>query len=80
MIEELNNFYKKFIEANNLPFEPRDKFNLIKKLIHIYKKSKDDKEKVKKLIQFVSEKTNLTIDHIKVKVLVTFRFYLILRT
>ncbi len=56
--EELNNFYKKFIDTNNLPIEPKDKYTLIKKLNQIYKKFREDKEKSSKLYEFVIEKTS----------------------
>ena len=55
--DELNSFYKKFIDTNNLPIEPKDKYMLIKKLNQIYKKFREDKEKSSKLYDFVIEKT-----------------------
>ena len=64
--EELKMFYRKFIETNNLPLDPKNKFNLIKKLINQFKKYKDDKEKLEKLFQFVAEKTCLCIENIRV--------------
>lgn len=76
---ELNQFYDKFLEANNLPIDNKDKFNLIKKLIQHYKRLKDDRERLGKLLQFVYDKTAVPKEDIKV-VVFSISYYLNLKT
>ena len=79
LIEELKLFYSKFLEANNLPIETKDKFIFIKKLISFYKKYKDDKENINKIFQFVTDAAKISKEEIKVILIIIQSYYLNLR-
>ncbi len=54
--ESFEKIIKEFLNINYFPTESKEKINLLKKFISIYKKIKDDKNKLGNFIKKISEK------------------------
>lgn len=65
--EAFENIIKEFLNINNFPTEVKEKLNLLKKFISIYKKIKDDKVKLVNFLRKISDKLKEPVEHIQVK-------------
>ena len=70
--EAFENIIKEFLNINDFPTDSKEKINLLKKFISIYKKIKDDKNKLGNFLKKISEKLKEDYNDIKVKYI--FRF------
>lgn len=66
--EAFENIVKEFLNINDFPKESKEKKKLLKKFISIYKKIKDDGNKLNNFLKKISEKLTESYDDIKVKV------------
>jgi len=64
--EAFENIIKEFLNINAFPKEPKEKINLLKKFISIYKKIKDESNKLHNFLKKISEKLTESYDDIKV--------------
>jgi len=65
--ETFENIIKEFLKINDFPKESKEKINLLKKFISIYKKIKDDNSKLHNFLIKISEKLTEPYNDIKVK-------------
>lgn len=65
--EAFENIIKEFLNINDFPTESKEKINLLKKFIAIYKKIKDDNNKLRNFLKKISEKLKEPYENIKVK-------------
>ena len=61
---DLNFVFKQYLEANEYPLEPRDKYNLIRKYLPFYKKFK--KERSNFFLNYIEEKLKINNTHAQV--------------
>lgn len=64
--EAFENIIKEFLNINKFPTESKEKINLLKKFISIYKKIKDDKTKLGNFLIKISDKLKEPYDEIQV--------------
>ncbi len=64
--ETFEKIIKEFLNINNFPNEPKEKLNLMKKFLSIYKKIKYDKMKLDNFLQRISDKLNEPIKEVEV--------------
>lgn len=64
--EAFENIIKEFLNINDFPTEPKEKINLLKKFISIYKKIKDDKNKHGNFLRKISDKLREPYEDIQV--------------
>lgn len=64
--EAFENIIKEFLNINDFPTESKEKINLLKKFIAIYKKIKDDKNKLRNFLKKISDKLKEPYDNIRV--------------
>lgn len=67
--EKFESIVKEFLNITNFPTESKEKLYLLKKLITIYKRVKDDREKLNNFFLILSNKINEPFDEIKVNIL-----------
>lgn len=76
--EAFENIIKEFLNINDFPTEPKEKINLLKKFISIYKKIKDDKHKLGNFLKKISDKLREPYEDIQVNyVSIKFKYYFI---
>lgn len=64
--EAFENIIKEFLNINDFPTESKEKINLLKKFISIYKKIKDDKNKLGNFLRKISDKLREPYEDIQV--------------
>ena len=64
--EAFENIIKEFLNINDFPSEAKEKINLLKKFISIYKKIKDDKNKLGNFLRKISDKLREPYEDIQV--------------
>lgn len=64
--EAFENIIKEFLNINDFPTESKEKINLLKKFISIYKKIKDDKNKLGNFLRKISDKLKEPLEDIQV--------------
>ena len=67
--EAFENIIKEFLNINDFPTESKEKINLLKKFISIYKKIKDDKIKLGNFLRKISDKLKEPLEDIQVNYL-----------